>query len=307
MENSYQNNNSNTILLVIISVLLILIAVLGTLYFTSNKNNNNNNNSNHNQSQDKDNNQEEKPSTPTIPTEKTEKNLSDEELNKYLSYVPMLIEYDSEREGALNSNYGYKLDAYTGKSVTVTDLDERLLLAIAYNMTEEESEIREAGKYSWCGLNSTCTGDKYVLIEKLNSTLKKLYNIDSANDKAGAKFRILGGIVEKSDKYYVKFSSTGGTSLTKGISKIKAYNVKGDTLTIYEQAGFEGSVLSSSKALRYTNEENDEKYDFRYNKDTKETITKYFEDNIDKFAIFKHTFKLGASNEYYYYATEEFK
>lgn len=307
MEN--KNNKNNITLLVIISVLLIIIAVLATLYFTTSKNNNNNNNSsnNTNQNQDNDNNQEEKPPTPIIPSEPTEKTLSNEELTKYLSYVPMLLEYDTEREGSLNSNYGYKLDAYTGKSVTVSDLDERLLLAIAYRITEEELGVQEPGKYSWCGQNATCKGDKYVLIEKINATLKKLYNIDSAKDQVGSNFRVIGGIVEKTDKYYVGFSSMGGSSMTKGISQIKGYNVKGEVLTIYEQAGFQGFSLTTSKALRYTNQENDQKYDFRLDKDTKETITKYFEDNIDKFAVFKHTFKLGTNNEYYYYSTEELK
>lgn len=305
MENSDQNNRTtNTILLVIISILLILILVLATLYFTNNKNNNSSNNNN--QTTNKDNN-EEKPSTPTIPKEETEKTLSEAELTKYLSYVPKLLEYDSESEDPLNANYGYKLDAYTGKSVTVADLDERLLLAMAYNITEEEVGVEEKGKYVFCGQNATCLGDKYVLIEKVNATLKKLYNIDSAKDQVGSHFRVIGGVVEKSSKYYVGFSSTGAGPLNKIISKIKGYNVKGDTLTIYEQAGFKGDVLTYSKALRYSNQENDKKYDFIYGRDTEETIKKYFEDNIDKFAVFKHTFKLGANNEYYYYQTEEFK
>lgn len=309
MENNNQSNKNNIILLVIISILLILIAVLGTLYFTGSKNSssNNNNNSNNSQNQYKDNNQGEKPSTPIVPSEPTEKTLSDEELNKYLSYVPMLLEYDSEKGGALSADYGYKLDSYTGKTVTVADLDERLLLAIAYNMTEKEEGVQESLKYSWCGANATCTGDSYVSIEKLNNTLKKLYNIESAKDQVGSTFRVVGGVVEKSNNYYVRYMSMGGVALRKGISEIKGYRVKGDTLTIYEQVGFEGSVSTASKALRYTNQENDQKYDFRLDTDTKEKITKYFEENIDKFAIFKHTFKLGTNNEYYYYKTEEFK
>ena len=63
-----------------------------------------------------------------VDNNKKETILSNEELEKYLSYVPLMDEFDSYSFDELI--YGYNKDAYSKEKTIITELDEKLLMTI---------------------------------------------------------------------------------------------------------------------------------------------------------------------------------
>ncbi|MCM1052367.1 MAG: hypothetical protein NC483_00095 [Ruminococcus sp.] len=142
---------------VIIVVLLVVIAIGGTYIVMSNKNNSNTN------INDKVNNVDNKVNDNKNDINNKEESkekitLSEEELNKYLGYVPTGIQY-SDIVGAYNIN-----------KATSNDLNDRTLITMAiYNFVNGEEKL----------LNVLNTLDPvYVNISDINKKIKEIYNKD---------------------------------------------------------------------------------------------------------------------------------
>ncbi len=290
--------NSKKIVYSLIAFILVLIIALGTLSFLYvnklSKDEKNICNSNY--------------SDVKLELPESDKMMFREELNKYLSYVPILEGYNTETDDSKYSsmNYGYSTDAYSKKVTTVDDLDKRLLFVMAYNKSRKfDYDIKD--NYSWCNNGEKCSGNTATKVEDVNKNLKEMYNIDSIETEDN-RYRVSGGIVEKYGYYYVSYISVGGDPLVKVLSEIEGYYVKDDELVIYERAGFTGYFLSHIYVLKNTNEKSDNRRsDFLFEDTYTSAINDYFKKNINDFKIFKHTFKLGSNDKYYYYKTEEYQ
>lgn len=231
----------------------------------------------------------------TSSTTTTESNkLSDKELEEYLSYVPIKPETDLIND--YNEYYDYDEDAYSGKIENINNIDEKLLLAHAYDKTKETNTEVEVTS-SVCGDTNKCRADKYVLETDLISEMKKMYNINTINSKS---FKISGGIVEQNEKYYIAFMNLGASPINK-INKILNYEFNDEDLVMYEKAGFIVDIQGEISILKTTNKNDVTKEDPYTNRDD---AIKFIEENINDFNTYKHTFKLNENNNYYWYSTE---
>lgn len=234
---------------------------------------------------------------------KNELKLSSEELEKYLSYVPIKEELDDYED-----LYDYTNDAYSGNLETVTNLSEELLMAKAFTLSQK-STTKEKLEFPWCGDLITCEADEYVTIDEFNNTIKEIYNIKYLER---TDFTISGGGVNKVANYYVSYYGRGAFDLIK-INKIVDYEIKNDDLIIYEQAGFINfddnpnsfDLLKSTNSNSIIKTFDESKYNTNLGYDEIINFVKlYMESNSKDFNIFKHTFKLNENNTYYWYSTE---
>lgn len=273
--NENQGNNKSTIIIAILLIIAIIAVIFTAIYF---KNNNANKESDNKPS----------PSTSPTPSPKPTE-LSTEVLTNYLTNVPMLLEYDPEK-----TFYDYTTDAYTGQAVTINDISPKLLLARAYYKTEK-SFVKDPT----CTGNM-CSGKEVMLVKNINDTIKTMYNITSLSEES---FPIIGGIVTKNGEEYSDEATRGSSNYTKVLSKIKDHKIENNTLTITEEAAFVVTHDTATMNLyKYTNtKEVVGKFQ------TKDEALTYLNENPSSVATFKHTFKLGSNNEYYYYSTEEVK
>lgn len=231
----------------------------------------------------------------TSSTTTTESNkLSDKEIEEYLSYVP--IKPETDLISNYNEYYDYDEDAYSGKIENINNINEKLLLAYAYNNAKETNTEEEITS-NMCGSTNKCRADKYVLESDLISEMKKMYNINTINSKS---FKIPGGIVEHNEKYYVAFMNLGSSPINK-INKVLKYEFNNNNLIIYEKAGFIVDLQGEISILKTTNKNDITKEDPYTNKDD---AIKYIEQNINDFNTYKHTFKLNENNNYYWYSTK---
>ena len=231
----------------------------------------------------------------TSSTTTTESNkLSDKEIEEYLSYVPIKPETDLIND--YNEYYDYDEDAYSGKIENINNIDEKLLLAHAYDKAKEINTEVEVTS-SVCGDTNKCRADKYVLETDLISEMKKMYNINTIDTKS---FKISGGIVEQNEKYYVAFMNLGASPINK-INKILNYEFNNEDLVVYEKAGFIVDLQGEISILKTTNKNDITKEDPYTNRDV---AIKYIEENINEFNTYKHTFKLNENDNYYWYSTE---
>lgn len=268
------------IITVIILLILVILSLIGYIIYEKIKSDRTLQNSNN---------------ITTSSTTTTESNkLSDKEIEEYLSYVP--IKPETDLISNYNEYYDYDEDAYSGKIENINNINEKLLLAYAYNNAKETNTEEEITS-NMCGDSVKCRADKYVLETDLISEIKKMYNINTINSKS---FKISGGIVEQNEKYYLAFMNLGASPINK-INKILNYEFNNEDLVIYEKAGFIVDLQGEISILKTTNKDDITKEDPYTNKDD---ATKYIEENINEFNTYKHTFKLNENNNYYWYSTE---
>lgn len=212
------------------------------------------------------------------------KEFSEDDLFGYLRTVPLLVEPYIENPGNQNPNVYYKKDAYSGGLNTVDMLDREVLFANTFNL-----------------IAPVCDGgcDESVLVLEFEENLKKFYNIES---NGVDKFYVDGGIVEKKDGYYTPHYGQGSYPLRKA-GKTLRYEATNSDLVIYEKAGFY-YVDALDVYLLKTTGEKAENYKKLAADDDKSVGEEYITNNIDEFYTFKHTFKLGENNTYYWYSTE---
>ena len=238
------------------------------------------------------------------PTNKESKEVSitKAQATNYLKYVPIAPERDLDESGIKNDNE-YGLNAYSGVNMTIDSYSEKLLLAMAYKEIEINEEPKEKVEAEMCGDVKTCYGVSYATIDDMNIQIKKMYNLDNISID---KFSYPGGQVEKSEKYWVKFLGRGSSSIRK-ISKLINYYIDDDNnLIISEKAAFvidEEPISGNSYLYKFSNESNKISETSIKMNDDSSVSKELFENNLDKLAIFTHTFKLGKDNNFYYYST----
>lgn len=218
------------------------------------------------------------------------------EAEEYLEYVPFAPEYDLDETGLKNTSV-YGPNAYVGRDITTNQMNEELLLAMAYKKVGLKKATPEKVEANFCGEAKTCQGDGYATIEDMNKQVKKMYDLNNIVSK---EFSYPGGVVEKTDKYWALFMGKGNLYSLEKVSKIVDYKVdKDNNLIIREKAAF--AIVDQVEA-----EAGDL---YAYSVKT-EKITSgqdpeaMFEKNIDKVTTFIHTFKLDENNNFYYYSTK---
>lgn len=292
--NQVEKKDKKTIVFIILIIILLLIIVglmlvIATITSKDNKTNNEN----------KDNNVSSANNSSQIDDSIKEPN---EEILQYLNYVPILEEVVLEND----EFYDYNLDAYSGKKVTVNDLNEKLLLSMSYNYANETKTDEKVKLGAICGGNGMCSASKYVTLEDMNNQLKKMYNVSNI---VSTSFQVSGGLVTKTEKYWAVLYSRGSSPINK-VNKFVDYKETDDELIIREKAGFvydEEGLYSPSlyTDTAKTNKvvDNDDIYKTSNDLDISYPKEK-FEQNIDKFNTFKHTFKKNENGDYYWYSTE---
>jgi hypothetical protein len=270
-ENVKQKSNKGLIVLVII--LLIIILVLGG-YIVYDKVISNN----------KDVNEE------TIKDD--EISLSDEEINNYLTYVPLNVSGFAEE---------YGIDAYYGDKETISSINKEIAYGNAYSLSEKTS-LREEFDSS-LEINTSLI-DSCVTKTNFNNEIKQLYNVNLEVKK----FEYDAGTVYTTDNLYCYYVGSGLLDSKHKVNKVLKTKVNDNELIIYEKAGFyqyvgEIIVTLTSKDSDVVYNVNLESYNYDDEKG-KEVAETYINDNINDFKTFKHTFKKNSDGNYYWYSTE---
>ncbi len=274
-----------SIYLVIILVLVTAI-ISGSIYLVMRDKDNTN--TENNEVNDKN-----KESTDNKDNEKEEITLSEEELRKYLGYVPYVHDKDTNKNvyfyrskniDEINRKiiYGMVLDALCRKNDNCNQINN-----LFYNNADGEEIV----------YNFVIDEDDFFTL------LKEMYNLsDITLTKPSQGYAALGYMCYYYDSNSSKFygvSNCGGTSYMS-FSKIVDYKVSNEELIIYEIYGYYDLMVLKNVI---TNQE--------YEVDTSlsgkyEELNKYFLDNIDKFPKYKHTFRKNETG-YYWYQTEVVK
>lgn len=275
--NLNQNNNSsnkNFIITIIVVVILIALASGGAIYLiTSNRNNNQPNQENNN----------EQPSTPTPVT------LSDEELAKYLRYIPIgaISAYDSDKS------------AYKYEKITVNDYNKKVLIHHAINQAEN---FGTSLKYENKACGATCPelngfGGYYDIaydLTPLKKSLHAMYNLSLESlDLNVLNENSLGSYSGESYEYF-----DGGIVVWQGMGSLYGTNV----LDRYEANTNELTIYSYRVIYNFNSPIVNDAYTRKEFTITDDYET-YVENHKDEFTQYKSVFKKNDTG-YYWYSTE---
>ncbi len=295
---------SNSGLIVLIVVLVILILGLGGFIGYSLLNGNltfdNNNNNSSNENNNNENNQQE------------EIEISNEEINTYLSYVPFSYTNMYDDDDMSNG-----LDAYSGKTTNLDNINKEILWENAFDkvtnggLVDDTKEINIKVKNEICGKDEydeykSCTPSDIISKVDMDTELKTMYNIENQSINS---FNVAGGRATFYDTFYAVFYAAGSSNQEK-VSVLDKYEIENDNLIIYEKAGFILEDFGNYIVYKFREDYNKnvvKKFEGTIDEsDTREKEAKdYIKDNINDFATFKHTFKLNKeTNKYYWYQTE---
>lgn len=183
-------------------------------------------------------------------------------------------------------------DAYHGEDITIDNIDINIILNNTYNLSTKET-IEMPIFSSNCLMFNPCLGDSYVNNIELINNLKNRYNkeIEGINF-----FNTSNGVVELNNDYWVLFKKEE-IPLIEKINIIEEAYHEGDEFIIIEKAAF----IYNDSLSKYSDIDNS----IVINNKTKEELNRYFNNHIDDFSSFLHTFKYDKStNNYYYYSTE---
>ena len=284
------------IYLIIIVVLVGFLAAGGTYIALQSKNNNvkdNNkvNNEQNNNSKTEDDKKQEENTKPEKVT------LKEEELEKYLGYVP-------------NYQHEETMIAYNYQKIDINSIHKRTLIAMA---------LTEA--YYDCGEKSQLEHKDYCLMTKnkvkylyeeefetiisfsldyINERLEKMYNykITSLEETiySDNAYRGAHGSYAYQDGYFLMVANGIGDT-NRYLSEMSKYEATKNELIIWEYRSYYDSNTSSSyKLMDYLKSNIGE---FKTEKEAEE----YFKNNKNKFTEYKHTFKKNSTG-YYWYSTE---
>ena len=257
-----------TVLYGIIVILLITIAVGITYIVMDNKNNNNND------TKVKENNK----------NKVQEKNtLTEEEINKYLNYVPLNFNYNVYKEKQSNINNIPKqalISEALKNELSCWDnencpFDMNLKIRLKYELSfNYEGEFIDRYYFPFDYIKNKVSENYNISIDNLEETKTKddMYEF-------GLSFIFQSNY----------FLSLGGGIYTQEVSYIDSYEVN-DELIIYEY-----------HAYYYDKTLND--YYNNYEIELEDDPLAELKNNKDKFTKYKHTFK-AKDNGYYYYSSE---
>ncbi len=284
-----------TSLYIIITILLMAIAS-GTTYIILN-NNYEKNNKNIKES-DKENNNKEQDNQPTENIKPETITLKEEELKKYLGYVP---------------NYQYVDDmiVYNYQKKDLNNIGEKTLIAIALSEARYE-----------CGEKAKLDHQKHCIMKK---KIKYLYDDEGEFETEAYTFDEIKKIMLKMYNYqinnlaettswdttysgaasgfayqdgYFLMVASGLGDTNNYLSEISKYEATKDELTIWEHRSYyDWNTYSNNYVLMdYLKKKMGE---FKTEEETQE----YFKHNQDKFTEYKHIFKKNSTG-YYWYSTE---
>ena len=258
-----------------------------------------------------------KSTTTTSPKkDQTSQSFTEEEIEKYLSYVP--FENDSKvmscawnQETDCDSTINY-LDAYSKDKVTINDIADELLLRMAIFKTKDVSSTDSfASNFDICGIDTTCELDGYYKGEEVKNKITEMYN-KSVELK---DFSVGGGVAYYKKGYLVTGYGAGNYPPSK-INKVISYEIQDNDLIILEQAIFiyETTVKTAdieiTKTTNYKNEDILKSYNYVTCSTTNscntisEIAEQYAKDNLNNSNKFKHTFKVNSNGTYYWYSSE---
>lgn len=239
--------------------------------------------------------------------------VNEEEVNKLLETVP----FDTNEKSKEHK------DAYTEELVTIEDIDKRIYTSYALSQISDDQllsyskgmpvhefyknmkqeELKKQGKI-------------YIKEQTVMDMLKKLYCKEdyTASNKETAVRNY--EIYELLDNYYIKIATSSPDNITTKLSKLAEYNIIDGELIVKEKVGF---LTSGLNGFYLTNSRSSKDYIYsckgKHNTSTgkintcektitKETIKeKYFEENLDKFYTYEHTFK-KINGTYHWYSTK---
>ena len=131
----------------------------------------------------------------------------------------------------------------------------------------------------------------------MNKQVKKMYDLNNIVSK---EFMQKTGQVVKTGKYWAEFIGKGNINTLEKVSKMVSYKLDdNNNLIIIEKAAFSISDKVDADA--------GELYEYSNKSDliaTGQDPKAMFDENEDKVATFKHTFKLDENNNFYYYSTQ---
>ncbi len=291
-----KKNHKGLILIVIGVILLVVLTILGVKYYLDNYVNN----------------PSEEP-----PIEEEIVSLTDAELNTYLSYIPY---------GDTNT----QTVPYYNRNITIDEVDATLLVNMALNGNHEfvkcsdestclpqEIVSKHYVPYGNCHNDGTCDpkGYDFYPLDKVNTSLKKMYNIDFKDLKIeeNTTFEYTGNEIMYYHNGFLSRQTTGSTKHI--VHTIDKYEVNDNTLIIYdypvtgadsydyqdnyvyyEIRDFQNGLVIEYKNIdpentAYSNAAHDQK------------IQSYIFQHKDDFTLFKYTFKKNNDN-YYWYSSE---
>ena len=294
-----EKNNKGLIWLIVILSILVLGLIGFILYDKSHVKSSNENNI--------------ITTTDNVETTTSNKKISKEEVEKYLSYVP--FEYNSQvmyctwkNDEECNNEIKY-FDAYSEEKVSIKDINDELLLRMAIYKTKDVSSTESfESNFSICGEEETCILDEYYKGEAVRNKVYEMYN----KNVDLKEFSVGGGYAYYKNGYYAIGHGAGNYPPTK-LNKIINYEISNKDLVIVEQAIFIYDMASKTdeiditKATNYDNEDILKTFFYNLcaeNNNCDSISKKYAEDNLNNSNKFKHTFKLNTNGTYYWYSTE---
>lgn len=220
------------------------------------------------------------------------KQLTDEQINKLMSYIP---KYGS-------SPYEKIKDAYSGENHTIDTINEEVLLYMATNNSDtSDVSINVLSQEIIDNFKDITIWN----VSDVNETLKTMYNKTSVSIKEAPS---PGGIIIKDNSYYCYGVGAGAYGFEKE-SKIISHNFENNDLIIYEKAGFFATadslytyVFDNSYSLHLDSNHENAMKEIEQNRN--DLAREYINDNWDLFKTFKHTFKQNKNGDYYWYSTE---
>lgn len=293
-----KKNNKGLVWLIVILIILVL-GLIGYIVYDK--------------ALSADNNLKNENTTSTTTTTEKKEIITEEDLEKYLSYVP--FEYNSQvmyctwnNDGDCNNEIKY-FDAYSKGKVKIEDINDELLLRMAIYKTQDVSSTDSfESDFSICGQGETCVLDEYYKGESVKAKIYEMYN----KNVDLKEFSVGGGYAYYKNGYYAIGHGAGNYPPTK-LNKIINYKISNNELVIVEQAIFIYEMTSKTdgiditKATNYDNEDilKSFSYDSCAESNTCSEISdKYAKENLNNSNKFKHTFKLNDKGTYYWYSTE---
>lgn len=277
-------------------IIVLIVMLLGEISYLFIRNNSYKKQENKTQENDKSGNKQEESS----------KIITDEEIEKLLSYVPFLY-------GILpleNTDDIYK-DAYDVNKISIDTINKEILLYSAYTnlelkyFTEENAVIINGFGNGYDGT----LADVYVTKKDINQYLNKAFRIDDYS--LPNRIVIPGGNLYLQDDYYLVIFGAGSSGYYKLIDSYEYEIEENDILMIYEKVWFGFHPYASNEIIIYSNSTdmhedknviNKLKFsDEEYGNLEKIDINKYIP-NI-KPTTYKHIFKKDKDG-YYWYSTE---
>ena len=195
-----------------------------------------------------------------------------------------------DRVPFLNFKYIEYNDAYRGISIKKEEITEQTLLSNLYDKSTKE-QLDIPVNLTICENLNPCVGEAYVNNEALMNSMREFYNINNIENNT---FYVSGGIVEKTDNYYVYVGTEGFTKVTK-VSLIVNSKKDNHQIIISEKAGF----ISDNTISKYSDIDTSIVNTFETNDE--KTIQNYFDEHLNEFDTFTHIFTYDETTKNYNY------